>query len=223
LFFIIAVPALIAVNDLVIKGKGTPFPFDPTENIVRTGVYAYCRNPIQWSFTFMFIPLAIYFQSYYLLIGIFISLLFTIGISNPQEYEDMEARFSKKWDKYKLSVPNWRFLWIPKNIPKGTIYFDHNCNQCSKVQKWFLNAKAVNLDIKNAKNFPGNTILQATYIDENGIKFNSITAIACSLEHINLAYASLGWFVRLPIINFVLQSIIDTMEFQNEKNTCENK
>ena len=220
LFFIITIPALIAVNDLVIKGKGTPFPFDPTNNIVRTGVYAYCRNPIQWAFTFLFIPLAIYFNSYYLLIGIPISFIYTIGISNPQEFEDMESRFEEKWNQYKLSVPNWRFLWVPKDIPKGIIYFDHNCNQCHKIQQWFLNSKAINLEIKNATDFTKETILQATYIDENGIEFKSISAIASSLEHINLAYASLGWFIRLPIINFILQSIIDSIDLQNRDNKC---
>lgn len=220
LLIIIVLPSLIAVNDLVKKGKGTPFPFDPTKNLVRTGVYAYIRNPIQWSFTFMFIPLAVYFQSYYLLIGVFISFIYTIGVSNPQEFDDMEVRFKYKWKNYKLIVPNWTFLWTPKNIPQGTIYFDYNCNQCSKVQKWFLNSKAINLVIKDAKDFPKNSILQATYIDENGIEFKSISAIACSLEHINLAYASLGWFIRLPIINFLLQSIIDSMEFEKKEKHC---
>lgn len=47
LFFIVTFPALIAVSDLVSKGKGTPFPYDKTQHLVQTGVYAYCKNPIQ--------------------------------------------------------------------------------------------------------------------------------------------------------------------------------
>lgn len=43
---IISFPAFVAVMDLVEKGKGTPFPYDQTKKLVETGVYAYCKNPI---------------------------------------------------------------------------------------------------------------------------------------------------------------------------------
>ena len=66
----------------------------------------------------------------------------------------------------------------------------------------------------------GSKGIEFAYVDHNGIEFKSVTAIACSLEHINLAYATLGWFIRFPIINNVLQAIIDTMEFGANKDKC---
>jgi protein-S-isoprenylcysteine O-methyltransferase Ste14 len=218
---IIAFPALVAVHDLVKKGKGTPFPYDPTEHLVRTGVYAYIKNPIQWSFTLMFIPISFYYDSYYFLLGSLISIAYTYGISNFQEYEDMKKRFGKEWIEYKNSVPSWRFLWKPINIPYGEIYFDDDCNQCSQIKKWFQSSKSTKLHIKSKSEYPKDQILQVTYIDHNGLEYKGVRAIACAMEHINLAYASLAWFMRMPIINQVLQIIIDTMGVGNTIERCE--
>ena len=217
LFLILVFPSLVAVIDLVKKGRGTPFPYDPTLHLVRTGVYAYIRNPIQWSFTFMFIPLSIYYSSYFLLIGVIVSIAYSFGISDHQEYKDMQERFGEGWNQYKKNVPKWRFLWTPKSIPRGEIFFDANCIQCSQISRWFSDSKAINLDIKASDEFPKDSILQATYVDHNGIEYKSVSAIACSLEHINLAYASLAWFMRFPIINHVLQLIVDSMGFGASK------
>lgn len=221
LTFIIVLPSLAAVNDLVKKGKGTPFPYDKTSELVQTGVYAYCRNPIQWSFTFLFIPISIYYESYLLLTGIIISIAYTLGVSNPQEYSDMEDRFDNKWRKYKKNVPNWRFLWKPQNIPAGTLYFKKDCNQCEQVKKWFEKRATCNLQIKYEHEFTGKKLLQATYTDYNNNNHKSIVAIANGFEHINLFWASLGWFIRLPIIHHVLQAIIDSMEFNNQDKACD--
>lgn len=220
ILLIIIFPALIAVYDLSTKGKGTPFPYDPTKKLVQTGVYAYIKNPIQWSFTLMFIPLAIHFQSYILLIGMLSSIAYAFGISDFQEYDDMEQRFGEKWLKYKKNVPKWRFLWIPKEIPIGTIYFNKDCNNCNQFREWFLKYKAINLDIKTSKEAKTN-LLAATYIDHNGNEYKSVKAIAHSFEHINLAYASLGWFMRFPIISHLLQLIVDAMDY-GEMDSCEN-
>lgn len=223
LFLIMVFPALIAVLDLVQKGKGTPFPYDPTQNLVRTGIYAYCKNPIQWSFTLMFIPMSMYFSSFYLLIGVIISIAYAYGVSDFQEYEDMKIRFGEEWNNYKLSVPKWQFLWKPKSIPKGLVYFDFTCKQCSQLSRWFTHSKAINLVVKSSSDFPKQNILQVTYIDHNGLEYKSVKAIACCFEHINLAYATLGWFMRFPGISHLLQAIINTMEMEKSNDGCEIK
>ena len=80
--FIILLPGLIAVVDLGQQGEGTPFPFDPTKKMVQTGVYAYIKNPIQWSLSLIFVPLAVFFHSYYLLSGTIVSIAYAISIAN---------------------------------------------------------------------------------------------------------------------------------------------
>lgn len=216
-FLIISFPGLIAVQDLVLRGKGTPFPYDPTSIIVRNGVYGYCRNPIQWSFTFIFIPLSIYHSSYYFLIGSLVSIAYAFGVSDFQEYPDMQKRFGEKWLNYKKTVPKWYFRWIPQNYPKGIIYFDMKCNQCSQISDWFRHRATYNLSIKDANNYDEHFFLNVTYIDSNGNEFKSVEAIAYAMEHINLAYASLAWFMRFMPINFVLQAIVDSMGINRER------
>ena len=218
---ILTFPALVAVYDLVTKGKGTPFPYDPTKDLVRSGVYAYIKNPIQWSFTLMFIPLSLYYGSYFFLLGSLVSIFYVYGISNFQEYSDMKTRFGKEWLDYKSQVPSWRFLWKPTNIPKAEIFFDDDCNQCSQIKRWFISSKSINLHIKSKAEYPKDQILQVTYIDYKGREYKGVCAIAHAMEHINLAYASLAWFMRMPIINQVLQIIIDSMDVGNTQEKCE--
>ena len=52
-------------------------------------------------------------------------------------------------------------------------------------------------------------MLQVTYIDYNSNSHTSVKAIAYALGHINLTYASLGWFMRFPGVCILLQCIID--------------
>ncbi len=217
---VVVFPSLVAVNDLVKIGRGTPFPYDKTSYLVRTGVYAYCRNPIQWSFTFMFIPMSIYFQTAMFLIGTLVSIAYTVGVSDYQEYSDLKKRFGKDWVTYISEVPKWYFLWKPKNMPKGVIYFQKGCNQCEGTRTWFYDRQTTNLSIEYSSMYVGPSILQVTYIDYLGNEYKSVEAIAYALEHINLGWASLGWLMRMPGVNYLLQAIVDTMEFTSPK-TCE--
>lgn len=41
-------------------------------------------------------------------------------------------------------------------------------------------------------------------------------AISEAFQHINLAWASLGWFMALPPIRFVLQAIVDSVDLADE-------
>lgn len=220
IILIIAFPSLSAVYDLVTKGNGTPFPYDSTNKLVVTGVYAYCRNPIQWSFTLIFIPLSVYHSSYIFLIGSIVSIAYVIGISDYQEYPDMEKRFGKKWIDYKNNVPKWYFSWKPKNSPLGKIYFDTNCSQCNQLKKWFGKFNLQSLEIMASTEFAYKEILQVTYIDHSGREFKGVNAIASGFNHINLAYATLGWFIKFPLISHLLQIIVYSM-FSEEKETCE--
>ncbi len=218
---IIVFPSLIAVIDLISKGNGTPFPFDKTKNLVTSGAYAYIKNPIQWSFSLIFIPLSIYHESWLLLGGTLISVFYALSISNPQEYEDMKLRFGTTWEKYKNDTPSWFFQWQPKHISKGTIYFKKDCQQCEGVKSWFESKHPINLDIKYAREYKNETLLQATYTHHlSNLEYKSVKAIAHGLEHINLAYATLGWFMRFPIICFILQSIVDALGFSESEETC---
>ena len=187
--------------------------------MVQIGVYAYIKNPIQWSFTLLFIPLSILYKEPLLLIGLVTSIAYTFGVSNILENTAMKKRFGKLWANYNKNIPEWRFLWKPVAIPQGTIYFKQNCNQCSKLKTWFENRKSINLTLKFAHEHD-QEIQQATYTDYLGNNHTSVNAIAHAMEHINLGWACLGWLIRLPIINYVVQAIVNTITPEPLEN-CE--
>ncbi len=210
IIFIIALPSLIAVVDLVEKGHGTPFPFDPTTQLVRSGVYAYIRNPIQWSFTLLFIPLGMMFQYELLFCGVLVSVAYVVGVSNPSEKESMTRQFGDDWKEYKQSVPAWYFKWYPTTITPAKIYFNQDCAICSSLRDWLVSRQPTNLTFFDANQHPI-PLESLHYESEEGVQYSSVKALASCLEHINLAWASVGWLMRLPVISYVLQVIVDTM------------
>lgn len=216
--FIFAFPGLVATQQLVSLGKGTPFPYDKTKKLVQIGIYSYSRNPIQWSFSIIWIPLAWIHSCPELLIACPISFLYSISVSNFQESFDMKDRFRNDWDNYIKKVPKWHFIYVPKYIPQGKIYFDFNCKGCTEIKDWFSARKAINLEIIPASEYNGE-IKNVTYVDYLGNHHRSIEAIAFALGHINLFYACAGWFMNFPIIKNLLQVIVDSIEL--EKIECE--
>ena len=203
--FMLALPALTAVRDLVALGKGTPFPYDKTKNLVTIGVYAYIRNPIQWSTTVLFISLAWFFNSPLLLLGSLVSVAYALSIAWVHEGSDMVSRFGGSWVEYKSRTPQFRFLWKPNKMGQATIYFKEDCLACQNVKRWFVSRKPINLDFQDATD----DLRQVTYIDDHANKSASVLAISYALGHINLLYASLGWLMRFPGVCFLLQLIVD--------------
>jgi len=90
------------------------------------------------------------------------------------------------------------------------------------LKQWFIHRNTQNLQIDDADHFPKGHILQVTYVDHNEVEYKSVSAIASALEHINLVYASFGWIMRLPIINQVLQIIVDSMMFDTSSSCAPN-
>lgn len=220
IIFILCLPAIIAIIDMAKKAAGTPFPFDPTQRLIRSGAYAFIQNPIQWSLTFIFIPLAIIHQSYLLLLGSLISIIYAISIARLHEKEDMAARFGQPYLAYRKQLPSWYFLWRPIHRPQAHIYIKKHCKSCSQLRLWLEKRKPSQLIIKTAESHQTHTLYQLTYVDEFGHYYSSVKALAHALEHINLAWASLGWFMRLPLISHLLQLIVDSVEVKH-KESCD--
>lgn len=218
LLLIISFPALVATQYLVRIGKGTPFPRDPTQRLVMLGPYAYIRNPIQWTFTFIFLVLAIYHQSFYFLIGIIVSVCYVLGVSDKQEFPDMIYRFGMSYENYKKAVPAWKFLWRPIAIPKGKIYFDMECTNCSQISQWFLHQKTNNLEVCPSASFTSYNLQKVTYIDHYDTHYEGISAISMALQHIHLGWATLGWFIGFPLVRYIFQSIVEALGFYDDSN-----
>lgn len=112
LSLLIAIPLMSwALYELWTKGNGTPAPITPTNKLVTTGPYEWCRNPIELGTNIYFLALGIYFDS--LVTGI-LCMVFGLALGTAYikyiEEKEMLIRFGKPYKEYLHSVP---FMCLP--------------------------------------------------------------------------------------------------------------
>ncbi|MBC8312111.1 MAG: isoprenylcysteine carboxylmethyltransferase family protein [Candidatus Marinimicrobia bacterium] len=99
---------LIIYFQLLFKKMDTNIkPWEPTKNIITTGVYAYSRNPIYVVFNIFPIGLGIFFDNLWVLLS-FIPALYTVyylAIKKEEAY--LEATFGEEYLDYKKKVRRW--------------------------------------------------------------------------------------------------------------------
>ena len=101
---------------------------------------------------------------------------------------------------------SWMFV---SSVFTATLYYAASCDQCSEVGSWFERRNPIGLRLLPAESFPGELPTRITYVAADGTVFTGIGAVSRSLDHVNLAWAWLGWLVRLPGACEVLQVILD--------------
>ncbi len=190
-------------------GKGTPLPFDPPKYLVTTGPYAYVANPLQISTVLMFASLAIAFQSWLMLLPIVAIVIYSEGFARWHNKAELEERF-KDWSVYKQHVKNWLPRWHPYIHTEGKMYFADSCDICQGTLGWLRKLSPKGINFYSAENHPSRDLERVAYAHDDGrIEEDGVLAIARAFEHINLLFAILGWFMRLPLISQVLQIIVD--------------
>jgi len=125
----LALPALFglsAVQEFVMRGGGTPVPFDAPRKIVTSGIYAYVANPMQLSAVLLLMLLGIILGNLWLSAAGIMAHIYSIGIAGWDEGEDLRGRFGKAWTAYRQRVPRWipRWRrcasWQMRSIPSGS-------------------------------------------------------------------------------------------------------
>jgi protein-S-isoprenylcysteine O-methyltransferase Ste14 len=97
---------LSAVRTL--RAAGTPIPGNrPTTTIVSKGPYRFSRNPIYLAFSLLQLGLALWVNSFALLITLIpaVALMWLVVIRREERY--LEARFPSEYLPYKTSVRRW--------------------------------------------------------------------------------------------------------------------
>ena len=87
-------------------GKGTPAPIAPTKNLVTTGPFKLCRNPIELGTDLYFLGLGTMLDT--LTTGIFCMIFgMLLGYSYIKiiEERELKLRFGKKYEEYRNSTP----------------------------------------------------------------------------------------------------------------------
>ncbi len=211
LIFLLALPGNSAVFEFVDRGRGTPIPYDPPQRLVTTGIYRYSANPMQLSAMLVMLAWAALLRNGWMVAAASTAFLYSTGIAQWDEKQDLADRFGQPWHDYRASVGNWLPHWIPYHAgPSSIIYVSRTCGPCSEVREWLERRRLTGLQIVDAETLPANSISRVRYEPADGTPaVEGVLAIGRALEHINLGWALCGMFLRLPILWRIIQLLID--------------
>jgi protein-S-isoprenylcysteine O-methyltransferase Ste14 len=210
---LLAILGVSAVQEFALRGDGTPIPFDPPKRLVVSGLYRYISNPMQLSGALVMSAWGGVLRNFWLVVAGVMSFLYSFGIANWDEGEDMEVRFGRPWQEYRKNVR----AWIPQMKPwyvldqlPARLYIAESCSPCSQLRNWFEARGVFALEIVAAEDHPTHDLFRITYDPMDGSDSeDGMRAFARGLEHINLGWAFVGAVVRLPGISHVTQILMD--------------
>lgn len=87
-------------------GHGTPAPVAPTQRLIVSGPYRYCRNPIELGAILYYFAVGMYFGNvFYGLTCFCIGLVFGSAYHRFVEEKELSQRFGAEYDEYRRKVP----------------------------------------------------------------------------------------------------------------------
>ncbi|MFZ6011440.1 MAG: methyltransferase family protein [Bacteroidota bacterium] len=89
------------------KGEGTLAPWTPTQKLIVSGPYRYCRNPMITGVLFMLTGESLFLNSTGILVWAGAFLLINTLYFVVYEEPSLEARFGDSYRHYKAHVPRW--------------------------------------------------------------------------------------------------------------------
>jgi protein-S-isoprenylcysteine O-methyltransferase Ste14 len=211
MLFLIAVPGISAVMEFVERGQGTPIPYDPPLRLVTSGIYRYCANPMQISCTAVMFLWAGLLRNGWLVLAAAVSALYSAGIAEWDESQDLARRFGDGWRAYRAAVRNWIPRWKPHHSgPEARIYIAGSCGPCSEVRVWLEAREPLGLKIIDAEELPKGSIRRMRYDPgDGGSPVEGVKAMGRALEHLNFGWAMAGLSLRLPGIWQCVQLLMD--------------
>lgn len=208
-YLLIALIGVSALQELDIRGGGTPFPLDPTSSLVTTGPYAYIANPMQFCQALLFISMSVFFDLAFL-IGLGVICVFSLGFTQINERAAHLRKFGEPWKNYRKHVQDWLPRFLPWRATGAKLYVDlSGCGACQWTGAMLKKLKLLQLDIVDARHYPGDEIMRLTYRENDGYEETGIRALGRAFEHINIIWALAGFAMRLPVISHVLQILVD--------------
>jgi protein-S-isoprenylcysteine O-methyltransferase Ste14 len=207
-----------AVQEFATRGRGTPVPFDPPKRVVTSGPYAYIRNPMQFSAALVMLGWGAMLESWWVGAAGVMAVIYGAGFAAGDERGDLERRFGPNWGEYARRVRAWVPRWRPVDwtatpvvtLGTPTLYVSEECGRCSEIRAWLEARNPIGLAIIPAERHPSRSLTRITYDPGDGSEDAvGVAALGRALEHLNLAWAMLGMFVRLPGICWFIQVVTD--------------
>lgn len=99
--------ALACVANFVVRGRGTPAPFDAPRVFVATGPYRWVRNPMYIGGFLLLAGYALCAGSVAALLVAFTMLVVTHLVAVLYEEPNLRRRFGVSYEEYLRSTPRW--------------------------------------------------------------------------------------------------------------------
>ena len=99
--------ALSCATVFVVRGRGTPAPFDPPREFVAMGPYRYVRNPMYVGGLAVLAGFGLYLRSVSALLLTVLAAVLVQTFVILVEEKGLEARFGDSYRQYKTSVGRW--------------------------------------------------------------------------------------------------------------------
>lgn len=108
-----AILVVACVAAFIVRGRGTPAPFDPPREFVAVGPYRYVRNPMYLGAFAMLLGFGLVLRSP-AMIGLALLFLLLVHLFVVlYEETSLSRRFGERYDEYKVSVRRW----LPRGRP----------------------------------------------------------------------------------------------------------
>ncbi|MBX2799042.1 MAG: hypothetical protein KTR31_15305 [Myxococcales bacterium] len=195
------------VHELVRAGRGTPIPLDPPTTLVTTGPYAYVRNPIQLGAVGMWAVWGAALGSGWVVAGAVVAAGYSATFAAWHEAQTLPRRWPG-YTRWAGAVRPWWPRWRPHVAQTGTLWVARGCDPCSEVADFVQRLTPVGLALRPAEEHP-TPLTRLRWEHPVAPDDGGVAALARGLEHVNLAFALLAWWVRLPGIAHVVQLVVD--------------
>ena len=212
---LLSIPGVSAVMEFVERGRGTPIPYDPPKRLVTSGIYRYCANPMQISCALVMCGWAVLLGNGWVLSAAAISGIYSAGIAEWDEGQDLIQRFGDQWKTYRMKVKNWRVHWRPySGGDQARLYMAASCGPCSELRTWIELRNPLGLQIISAETLPAGSIRRLRYDPADGTSaVEGTRALGRALEHLHLGWALAGMTIRLPVVWRCIQLVMDASGF----------
>jgi protein-S-isoprenylcysteine O-methyltransferase Ste14 len=208
---LLALPGVAGVIEFAERGEGTPIPYDPPKSLVQSGIYRYIANPMQVSCLLVMLLWAALLRSGWIAAAAGMSVVYSAGLADWAEAEELKHRFGEEWMSYRSYVRNWWPRWRPYYAGAASrLYMAETCGPCSELRSWLEEQKPMGLVIVDAESLPAGSIERMRYVPGDGSGgVEGVRAVGCALEHLNLSWALVGIVLRMPIMWQSVQLVMD--------------
>ena len=202
---LLGTPAVAAAVELTLAG-GTPWPWDPPRRLATTGPYAYVANPMQLSMVTLLLLLAAAAGSALLVVAAAVAFAFSAFVADPHEHATMGARWPA-YAAYRREVRPWAPRWHPYVPQPATLWVSATCELCAATGVAIDRLGTTGVERRPAECAP--TPLTRMRWECGEASASGVAAFARAVEHGNLLSAWLGWWMRLPGVDRMLQRVAD--------------